>query len=597
MTIFNVLDFIGGLCLFLFSMNYMSSALEKKAGSSLSGLLSKFTSNKYIGFLLGLFVTAVIQSSSATAVMVVGFVNSGIMTLSQSVGVIIGANVGTTVTAWIFSLTGISGDSLFVNLLKPSSFAPVVALVGVVMFMFSKKSGRRDTGMIFLGFAFLLFGLDRVTDSVSGLADVPEFTKLFVLFKNPVLGIIVGAVLSGVIQSSSAAVGILQALSQTGSVSVAAALPIILGQNIGTTLTAMISSVGANKNARRAAAIHLNFNLLGTLLVCLVYYVPHFFVDYSFENAPATPLSIALIHTLCNLAATLVFLPGSAILEKITKLTIKENEKQKEAPLLDERFFVNPSLAVSQSRNAVIKMAHEALSAFDSSLKLLKSYDSSVAEEIKEKEKRLDLFEDAVGSYLIKLNSKELSQPDSREAALLLKLTGEFERISDHAVHISNCGEKLASKKIGFSKTATEELSAVSKAVFEILDITVAAFCRRDNELALNVEPLEQVIDKLTSRAEKNSASRVFKNECGSDAALVFADVISVLESVADHCSKIAASSIEASDGRLDVHEYLHSLKKNDEEFSKKYALYEEKYLTLFGENSLAKEKTKEKNA
>lgn len=597
MTIFNVLDFVGGLCLFLFSMNYMSSALEKKAGSSLSELLSKFTSNKYIGFLLGLFVTAAVQSSSATAVMVVGFVNSGIMTLSQSVGVIIGANVGTTVTAWIFSLTGLSGDSLFVNLFKPSSFAPVAALVGIIMFMFSKKSTRRDTGMILLGFAFLLFGLDRVTDSVSGLADVPEFTRLFVLFKNPILGIIVGAVLSGVIQSSSAAVGILQALSQTGKVTVAAALPIILGQNIGTTVTAMISSVGANKNARRAAAVHLNFNLFGSLLVCLIYYIPRLFVNYSFENSPATPFSIALIHTLCNLAATLVFLPGSAFLEKVTKLLIKENPKTENSPLLDERFFVNPSLAVSQSRAAVIKMAHEALSAFDGSLGLLSEFDKETAEKIKEKEKRLDLFEDTVGSYLIRLNSKELSEQDSREASLLLRLTGEFERISDHAVHISNCGEKLASKKIGFSKKAGEELSVITKAVFEILDITTTAFCRRDNELALNVEPLEQVIDKLTSKAEKNNAARVFKNECGGDAGLIFADVVSVLESVADHCSKIAATTIEASDGRLDVHEYLHALKKNDEEFLKKCALYEEKYLKDFGEKERAKEKTKGKNA
>lgn len=579
MTIFDVLKFIGGLSLFLFGMSYMGSALEKKAGGQLSGLLSKFTSNKYTGFLLGLAVTAVIQSSSATTVMVVGFVNSGIMTLSQSVGVIMGANVGTTVTSWLLSLTGLSGESLLIKLLKPSSFTPVIALIGVILYMSKKDGKKRDLGMILIGFAILLFGMDTASSAVSGLGEVPGFTKLFVLFKNPILGVLAGALLTAVIQSSSASVGILQALCATGQVSIGAAFPIILGQNIGTCVTALLSSVGANKNARRAAMIHFNFNVLGSVLMLILYYTGKAVLGFSFSEEPASAFHVAVIHTVCNVVITAVFLPASSLLEKLSCKMVRESKTGEEEILLDERLFINPGAALEQSREKTMEMAKDAAVAVSEALGLLSVYSEDTAAEIRRAEEKIDKYEDAISSYLVKLSTKELPDEDNVELTKLIHVTSGFERISDHAVHIMLYARQMSEKKMNFSSDAKKEISVIISAVFDVIEMTVKAFWQNDTELAAKVEPLEQVIDKLTSKAKKNHVERMLKDDCSFELGLIYSDVLSVLERISDHCSEIAASIIEISHNSLGVHEYLNEYKsKDNDEFMQMYSRYKEKY-------------------
>lgn len=579
MTIFDVLTFIGGISLFLFGMNYMGAALEKKAGGQLSGLLSKFTSNKYTGFLLGLAVTAVIQSSSATTVMVVGFVNSGIMTITQSVGVIMGANVGTTVTAWILSLTGLSGDSILIQLLKPTSFTPVLALVGIILYMFIKDSKKRDIGMILLGFAVLMFGMDAASDAVSGLKDVPQFTELFIMFKNPILGILAGAVLTGIIQSSSASVGILQALCVTGQVSVGAAFPIILGQNIGTCVTALMSSVGANKNAKRAAMIHFNFNLFGSVFLMLVFYGLHAIFKFDFIDNAASGVDIALIHTLCNLIVTAVFLPLSSLLEKVSSKMIRETPGDDEEILLDERLFVNPGVALQISRDKTNEMVREANLAISKALGQLSSYDEKKTERIKKLEEKIDSYEDKINSYLVKLSTKELTDTDSREMTKLLHVISGFERISDHAVHICLYARQMNEAKMKLSSAAKKELSVIATAVLEAMDMTNRAFIKNDLVLASEVEALEQVVDKLTAKAKNNHIERMLKDNCSFEQGLIFTDILSTLERVSDHCSDICASIIEISHSDMGVHEYLHEFKSKDNPaFTEKYYAFKEKY-------------------
>ena len=578
MTIFDVLNFVGGLALFLFGMNFMGNALEKKAGGQLSGLLSKFTSNKYMGFLLGMIVTSIIQSSSATTVMVVGFVNSGIMALSQAVGVIIGANIGTTVTAWILSLTNITGSSIILQFLKPSSFTPILAIIGVVFYMFLKNGKKRDTGMILLGFAVLMFGMETVSDSVSGLRNVPQFTELFVMFKNPVLGLLVGAMLTAVIQSSSASVGILQALSVTGQVSIAAAFPILLGQQIGTCVTAMLSSVGANKKAKQAAVIHLSFNIIGSAILLITYYGASVFVDFTFADAPANAFTIAVIHTLCNLVKSAIFLPGSNLLLKLSQLLVKDKGEAEEI-ILDERLFVNPAAALEQSRERVSEMAKNAVVTVSSSLGLLSSFNENKLDEIRKAEGEIDKYEDVISSYLVKLSTKELSDENNIELTKLIHVTSGFERISDHAVHIGLYAREIDNKNLAFSPEAKKELSVIVSAVFEVIDMTVKAFRKNDLELASRVEPLEQVIDKLTSKAKKNHVERMLKDNCSFELGLLYSDILSVLERVSDHCSEIAASIIEISHSSLGVHEYLNEYKsKDNDEFIKKYQEFKAKY-------------------
>lgn len=579
MTIFDVLTFVGGLSLFLFGMNYMGGALEKKAGGQMSGMLSKFTSNKYTGFILGMLVTAVIQSSSATTVMVVGFVNSGIMTISRSVGVIMGANVGTTITSWVLSLTGLSGDSFFIKLLKPTSFTPILALVGVILFMFQKNPKKRDTGMILLGFSVLMFGMDTLSGSVSGLADVPGFTRLFTLFENPVLGVLAGAVLTAVIQSSSASVGILQALCVTGQITVGAAFPIILGQNIGTCVTAMLSSVGANKNAKRAAMIHFNFNVFGSALMLVLYYMVKLIWNPAVIDTPASAFTIAVIHTLCNVIITAVFLPASSLLEKISCKMVKEDKKEAEEILLDERLFVNPGAALGQSRERTQEMATDAVVAMSQAMGLLSKFDENKVAVIKETEEKIDKYEDIINSYLVKLSAKELSEKDSFELTKLIHVTGGFERISDHAVHLAIYARELSENGLTFSDEARREISVVSGAVLDVISLTIKAFKENNIEIASYVEPLEQVIDKLTAKAKNNHIERMLKNECTFEIGLIYSDILSVLERVSDHCSEIAASMIEISHSNLGVHEYLHEFKRKDNpEFIDRYRKLKEKY-------------------
>ena len=580
MTIFDVLTFIGGISLFLFGMNYMGSALEKKAGGQLSGLLSKFTSNKYTGFLLGMIVTAVIQSSSATTVMVVGFVNSGIMTIAQSVGVIMGANVGTTVTAWILSLTGLSGDSVLIQLLKPTSFTPILALIGIILYMFLKDSKKKDIGMILIGFAVLMFGMDTASDAVSGLKDVPQFTQLFVLFKNPILGIIAGALLTGIIQSSSASVGILQALCVTGQVSVGAAFPIILGQNIGTCVTALLSSMGANKNAKRAAMIHFNFNLFGSVILMCLFYGLNAIFDFAVVDKAASGVDIAIIHTACNLIVTAVFLPLSGLLEKVSTKMIRDNGgEEEEVILLDERLFINPAVALGQARERTYEMVKETSIAISKGLGQLSSYDEKRAERIKKLEEKIDKYEDVINSYLVKLSATDLTAEDSYEMTKLLHVISGFERISDHAVHISVYAREMQEGNMKLSQSAKNELTVIAMAVLEAMDMTSKAFRHNNIEMATDVEAIEQVIDKLTARAKNNHIERMLKDNCTFEQGLVYNDILSALERVSDHCSDICASMIEISHSSMGVHEYLHEFKSKDNPaFRDKYYEFKEKY-------------------
>lgn len=582
MTIFDVLEFIGGIAMLLFGINYMSSALEKKAGGQLSGLLSKFTSNKYMGFLLGVIVTAIIHSSGATTVMVVGFVNSGIMTLSRSVGVIMGANVGTTVTAWILSLTGIDGNSLIVNLLKPTSFSPILALIGVILYVFQKNGKNRDLGMILIGFSFLMFGMDRASDAVSALSDDPDFIKLFVLFKNPVLGMLAGAILTMLIQSSTASVGILQALCRTGQVSVSAAFPIILGQNIGTCITAMLSSVGANKNAKRAAMVHFNFNFLGSLLLMILFYGAKALFNFAFAEKFATEFDIAVIHTVCNIIVTAVFLPASSLIERLSCKMVRESknsENDSEEVFLDERFFVNPAAALLLCRDKTQLMAEKAADSMKKAIGLLDNFDISTIDEIKQIEKKLDKYEDAINSYLVKLSSRDLTEKYGVVLAELLHVTSIFERLSDHAVHLSFYLRQLGESEMDFSDRAGEELSVITRAVSDVIDMTVDAFCKNDIQLASQVEPLEQVIDRLTAKAKNNHTNRMLINECSFEVGLIYSDVLTILERVSDHCSEISASIVEISRSNMGIHGYLKEFKKNDNpEFNNKYQQFKEKY-------------------
>lgn len=581
MTIFDVLTFIGGISLFLFGMNYMGSALEKKAGGQLSGLLSKFTSNKYTGFLLGLIVTAIIQSSSATTVMVVGFVNSGIMTIAQSVGVIMGANVGTTVTAWVLSLTGLSGDSIFIQLLKPTSFTPILALIGIILYMFLKDSKKKDIGMILIGFAVLMFGMDTASDAVSGLKDVPQFTQLFVLFKNPILGILAGALLTGIIQSSSASVGILQALCITGQVTVGAAFPIILGQNIGTCVTALLSSMGANKNAKRAAMIHFNFNLFGSVILMCLFYGLNMVFKFTFIDKAASGVDIAIIHTACNLIVTAVFLPLSNLLEKVSTKMIKDagKEEEEEVILLDERLFINPGVALQQARERTYEMVKETSIAISKGLGQLSSYDEKRAERIKKLEEKIDKYEDVINSYLVKLSATDLTAEDSYEMTKLLHVISGFERISDHAVHISVYAREMSEGNMKLSQSAKNELTIIATAVLEAMDMTSKAFRHNNIELATDVEALEQVIDKLTAKAKNNHIERMLKDNCTFEQGLVYNDILSALERVSDHCSDICASMIEISHSSMGVHEYLQEFKSKDNPaFRDKYYEFKDKY-------------------
>ncbi len=581
MDIFNVLTLIGGLCLFLFGMNLMGSALERSAGSKLEAMIGKLTTGKLAGLLTGLGVTAVIQSSSATTVMVVGFVNSRLMTLKQAIHVIMGANIGTTVTAWILSLSGISGSSLFLKLLKPSSFTPVLALIGIILFMFSKSSRKKDIGTVLLGFATLMFGMETMTGAVSGLRDIPAFQQLFVMFKNPILGVLAGAVLTAIIQSSSASVGILQALAATGAVSYGAAIPIIMGQNIGTCVTAMISSVGTTKNARRAACVHLLFNIIGTV-ICLIAFsaVNAAFAPALFGEA-ASFAGIATAHSLFNIACTALLLPMSGLLEKLAYKLVPDSALPEQTSELDTRLLATPAIALECAHNLTFDMAKIATHAFRLAVECLDVYDKEKAQQVREAEEKTDHFEDIIGTYLVKLGAKQLSDTEGATATMLLKAIGDFERISDHAVNVLESAEELQQKGIVFSENARREMDALCEATLEIVTLSHDAFAENNAGQANLVEPLEQVIDKMKQLLRSRHIERLRKGECGIEAGFVWSDLITNMERVSDHCSNIAGCVTDANAQNMNLHESLKMLRSDNDFYREKYNEYTEKYLSI----------------
>ncbi len=578
MDIFDVLNLVGGLCLFLFGMELMGGALERRAGSGLKTLLGRLTQNKLAGFVTGLGVTSVIQSSSATTVMVVGFVNSGLMTLRQAINVIMGANVGTTVTAWILSLGGISSDNLFMQLLKPTSFTPVLALIGTAMLMFGKSSKGKDTATILLGFATLMFGMDTMSSAVSGLRDVPQFQQLFVMFTNPILGVLAGAILTAIIQSSSASVGILQALSSTGQITIGATIPIIMGQNIGTCITAILSSFGANKNAKRASLVHLSFNVIGTVIGLVLFVLIRSLLQPVLFNATANHVTIAVAHSVFNVLCTIILLPASALLEKLALRLIPDKGKKEVIAELDERLLATPSFAIQRCNALVIEMAENAVNAFKNSLSLLKQYDPKKAEQIRKDESRVDHLEDILGSYLVKLSAQQVSDADSVQISKLLKAIGDFERISDHSVNVVESAEELHEKEIKFSDIALGEMNTLSMAVSEILDLASMAFIYNNLDIARKIEPLEQVIDDLKAKMRDGHISRLQTGECSIGAGFVWTDLLTNLERTADHCSNVAVCTLDAADNNMNIHESLANIKQNSPYFKEEYEKYLAKY-------------------
>lgn len=586
MDIFAVLTMFGGLAMFLYGMEAMGDGLSKLSGGRMERLLERLTSSRLMGVLLGLVVTAVIQSSSATTVMVVGFVNSGIMKLSQAIGVIMGANIGTTVTSWILSLSGIESSNFFIRMLKPSSFSPVLAVIGIILIMFAKKEKKKVIGNILVGFAILMFGMDTMSGAVKPLAEMESFTSIFTMFSNPLLGMMVGAVLTAVIQSSSASVGILQALCATGAVTFGTALPIIMGQNIGTCVTAMLSSIGANKNARRAATVHLYFNLIGTVAFMVVFYTLNRFLHFGFLMSAAAPAGIAVIHSLFNVGATLLLFPFGKGLEKLAILTIpedKETEDQKvvsgDFARLDDRFLDKPGLALEESRIVACNMAVHAKEAIDLSIELMKEYNEDKAARVVELEDRVDKYEDILGTYLVKISGNDTSEKESRLLSMLLHSIGDFERISDHAVNLMYASREMFEKKITFSDNAKEELLVFTQAVGDILEYTCTAFQTGDKALAMKVEPLEQVVDTISKEEKQRHIHRLRQGKCTIELGFILSDVSTNLQRVSDHCSNVAASVLQLDENAFDTHEFLGMMKdESNREFMREFHNMTEKY-------------------
>ena len=579
----DVLALLGGLALFLYGMNVMGASLEKLAGSKLKTVLSSMTSNRVKGFFLGLIVTAVIQSSSATTVMVVGFVNSGLMTLRQAIGVIMGANIGTTVTAWILSLSGIGdGAGAVLALFKPSTFTPVLALIGIVFLMFSKSSKKKDIGLILLGFAVLMFGMDQMSAAVSGLKDEAWFGDLFLMFKNPILGVLAGALLTAIIQSSSASVGILQALSSTGAVTYGAAIPIIMGQNIGTCITALLSSFGTNRNAKRAAVVHLSFNVIGTIVWLSVYAIVNALFDIPFFDTPAGYVGISICHTVFNVACTILLLPMAGLLEKLAYRLIPEKKTTNEFELLDERLLTTPSIAIEQARRLTVTMAEVSVQSMKNAMTSLTDYTTELADGVRNDENKVDLYEDKLGSYLVKISALSLSDDDSAEVNKLLHIIGDFERISDHAVNIVESAEEMKSKEMAFSEQAMNELSSMVGAVEESLDMALIAFRDGDLSVAVRIEPLEQVVDVLKDCLKRLHIQRLTHGECTIELGFVLSDLITNLERVSDHCSNIAGCLIEMAQNSMDLHGYLRQLRDGKHvDYESNYQFYKDKYVTF----------------
>lgn len=575
MDIFDVFMLLGGLVLFLYGMNVMGGGLEKLSGSKLERILENLTNNPLKGVLVGAGVTAIIQSSSATTVMVVGFVNSGIMKLKQAIGIIMGANIGTTVTAWILSLTGIQGDSIWISMLKPTSFAPILAVIGMGVIMFSKSGRKRDLGSILVGFFMLMFGMSAMSDAVAPLANSEAFTSILLLFTNPLFGVLAGTVLTAIIQSSSASVGILQALATTGSITYGMAIPIIMGQNIGTCATALISCIGANKNAKRAAMIHFYFNIIGTIIFLALFYVLDAIIGFSFTATSINGAEIAMIHTVFNLTSTAIMLPFGNQLAKLATLTIREGSK--EEVLLDERLLNVPSFAIEQCKNVIVEMAALARNTLNMSLAMIDKYDAKTAKLIIENEDKIDRYEDVLGTYLVKLSARELSEEDSNEVSKLLHIIGDLERIGDHCVNIVESVQEMANKGIAFSNIAKGELGVMGSAVSEIVGFATDIVATKDLKLASKVEPLEEVIDGLETELKMRHVRRLKDGNCTIELGFIFSDLITNYERVADHCSNIAACVIQISVASFDMHEYL-SVVKSETPFAEQYQVFKDKY-------------------
>ncbi len=578
MDIFQGLTLVGGLSLFLFGMSVMGQALERRAGGRLRSVIGKLTTGKGAGLITGIGVTAVIQSSSATTVMVVGFVNSGLMTLRQAVNVIMGANIGTTVTAWVLSLAGIESGNLFVKLLKPSSFTPFLAFIGILFYLFCKSTKKKDTGTVLLGFATLMFGMETMAGAVSGLGNMPAFQNLFLLFANPVLGVLAGAVLTAAIQSSSASVGILQALAVSGQVSYGAAVPIIMGQNIGTCVTAVISSVGANKNAKRAAMVHLLFNVIGTTVWLSVFCLVKYLFAPSFLYDAASLFGIAAAHTVFNLLCTILMLPVTGGLEKLVNVLIRDGRETENRTELDGRLLAAPSIAMERCNEVAAQLAVTAVDVLKQGLVSLEAYSEALADGIRKKEDLTDHYEDILGTYLVRLSARQISETASAEAAKLLKAIGDFERIADHGVNLLESAEELKERGMGFTEAAKEEFHVISAAVCEILEISLHAFLENDVSAAENVEPLEQVIDVLKEKIRTRHILRLQQGSCSIDAGFVWSDILTDLERTSDHCSNIAGGILDSAGHNMNIHESLRDLRKDNASFQKKYNAYREKY-------------------
>jgi len=580
--IFGILTMIGGLSLFLYGMNAMGDGLVMLSGGKLERVLEKLTQKRIMALLLGAFVTAIIQSSSATTVMVVGFVNSGIMKLSQAVGIIMGANIGTTITSWILSLSGISGDSIFIRMLKPSSFTPILAAIGIICIMSGKDGSKKHTiGNIFLGFAILMFGMETMSGAVAPLKDNETFTSMLTAFSNPILGMIAGAILTAVIQSSSASVGILQAFCMSGAVTYGAAIPIIMGQNIGTCVTALISSVGANKNAKRAAFIHLYFNLIGTVFFMVLFYAVDHIVGFHFMTETAGAGSIAVVHSLFNIGCAFILFPFADKLVSLASLTVKNQEESEEGnkpaelAALDERFLETPSYAIQLCKKAVIKMAEHTANAILIAMKLHNEYIEKNVDDVEELEQTVDEFEDSIGTYLVKIASRDLGKEDSHLLSTLLHSISDFERISDHAINIAESFKKMHDQGLEFSEQGKEELNALEVAVRDIILMTEDVFSTEDVKKAANVEPLEEVIDNLVMEMKQRHIVRLRKGNCSMEAGIILEDILTNYERVSDHCSNIAAALIEIQADELDMHQYVDIMVKGSDPY------FQEEYLRL----------------
>ncbi len=584
MDIFSILSLIGGLALFLFGMDYMGANLKKLSGGSLESILQRLTSNRFKGFLLGFLVTAIIQSSSATTVMLVGFVNSGIMKLAQSISIIMGANVGTTVTSWLLSTTGISGDVIWLKLLKPDSFTPVLAMIGILMTMICKSEKKKDIGSILLGFAILMFGMETMSGAMSGLKDNEQFAQILVAFENPVLGILCGTILTAIIQSSSASIGILQALSLTGAIPMATALPVILGQNIGTTITPILSSISGNKESKQVAVSCLYIKIIGVVVVACAFYALDYFLDFAFVHEQATVFSIALVHTAFNVFSTVILLPFCTSIEKLAEVTIKAKDttQNDELRILDDRFLSSPGFALAKSKETIIDMLKITGTTVNKALDMLFAYNEKTATAIKDEEKIVDMYEDKLGSYLVKLAGHKLAEHEASEVTSLLHIIGDAERISDHACNLVGASKEIFDKNIEFSSVAQNEIANISQAVKEIIEISIIAVQFESKEFAAKIEPLEQVIDKLKYKMKQNHIERLQSKKCTIEHGFVYSDIINNLERIADHCSNIGVSILQKDENSYEPHDYLNHVKSDGEnDFKSQYDTYKEKYYKI----------------